>query len=81
MVLIAAASAIGAGGGAVVGAATGTSDAVVYVDVERVAPQFAEWQWMLLIAVAIVLYVFAVLEFRVGPGRVDAGQKSDEAGT
>ena len=74
--LIAIASAIGAGGGAVVGAASGTSDSTLVTETLNVAPAYQMWQWLLLIAVSVVLYGWAIREFRAVGGQADIGRLS-----
>jgi hypothetical protein len=70
--LIAFAAGIGAGGGALVGAATGNSD----IQVEMGAPAYEPWQWLLLMAVSVAMYVWAIVEFRTAARQSDTSRIS-----
>ena len=60
--LIALATGLGAGAGAVAGAATGEgpSSQIINTTITRVAPAYETWQWIVVIAIGIILLCYSV---------------------
>ena len=60
--LIATAASVGAGAGAIGGAAIGKSTATTTIT--HVVPAYEIWQWGSVIAVGVILLIFAILEIK-----------------